>query len=61
METIKNFSTLEIPDGELVALCHAEEFAGENPVHFDTIIEDFDQNIDAVFVRTGGGTSIYFF
>ena len=32
-------------DGEVVALCLAEEFGGENSLKFDTVIEDFDDNI----------------
>ena len=45
METIKNFSSISIDDKQLVAVCHAEDFAGENALQFDTIIEDFGENI----------------
>ena len=45
LEIVHNFSNLDIPDGKLIALCLEEDFVGENALHFNTIIEDFDENI----------------
>ena len=45
LEVIHNFSDLDLADENLISLCVEEDFVGENALHFNTVIEDFDENI----------------
>jgi|ERR1712130_64834 len=54
LEVVKNFSkSLDVRDGELISICLTEDFAGDNPLHFDTVIEDFADNVLLNGSKTG--------
>ena len=52
---MKNFSkSAKICDGELISICLTEDFGGDNPLQFDTVIEDFADNV----VLNGSKTNV---